>query len=392
MNPLRWLTSLLHNQQQQQPPTVQEAFYGLDHALLNITLPPPSMWMNLGYWKDTTSFPTACAALLDQVLITAGLLSPDGGPLPHSSTKTLRMLDVGIGCGDQSLRILGYTKKTDGDNAGDGEVNEYGGLRPLFDEYVGITSLPVQARFAGERVRRVQEEQLSSEKEEMRKYSSSTATTTAKTKTRARIFCADAAKPASWTEDIHSSLESYTRVSTKSKEDTSSTQDANEDQEKEPQKHDSEAKDETEEETYLLALDTLYHFTPSRLPLLKYTNKTLHANLLAFDLLLPSHPLPLMTRLLLRLLCLFTSTPYSNFLTESQYRDLLIEAGYDDSKIEFRDISEHVFPGVAAFMKRRVEEARMFGVKGVGKYKGAGVVFRWWATGVVKGAVVVARI
>jgi hypothetical protein len=51
MNPLRWLTSLLRNQQQPQPPTVQESFYGLDHALLNITLPPPSMWMNLGYWK-----------------------------------------------------------------------------------------------------------------------------------------------------------------------------------------------------------------------------------------------------------------------------------------------------------------------------------------------------
>ncbi|KAL3491465.1 hypothetical protein BJX62DRAFT_124690 [Aspergillus germanicus] len=390
MNPLRWLTSLLHNQQQ--TPAVQESFYGLDHALLNITLPPPSMWMNLGYWEDTTSFPTACAALLDQVLITAGLLSPTGEPLLHPSTKTLRMLDVGIGCGDQSVRILRYTKKTDGDNAGDGEVNENGGLRPLFDEYVGITSLPVQARFAGERVRRVQEEQFESEEKELMKDSSSTATTTANTKTRARIFCADAAKPASWSEEIHTSLKSYTRVSTKSKEDASSTQDANEDQEKEPRKQDSEAEEENEEETYLLALDTLYHFTPSRLPLLTYANKTLHANLMAFDLLLPSHPLPLITRLLLRLLCLFTSTPYSNFLTESQYRGLLTEAGYDDSKIEFRDISEHVFPGVAAFMKRRVEEARMFEVKGVGKYKGAGVVFRWWATGVIRGVVVVARV
>jgi hypothetical protein len=304
------------------------------------------------------------------------------------------MLDVGIGCGDQSLRILGYKRKTDGDNAGDGEVNENGGLRPLFDEYVGITSLPVQARFAGERFRRVQEEELGSEEKEMRKDGSSTATTATKMKTRARIFCADAAKPASWSEEIHASLESYTRASTKSKdEDSSSTtsRDITEKKDREKPKEQTEGKEE-EEETYLLALDTLYHFTPSRLPLLTYTNKTLHANLMAFDLLLPSHPLPLLTRLLLRLLCLFTSTPYSNFLTESQYRDLLIEAGYDDSKIEFRDISEHVFPGVAAFMKRRVEEARMFGVKGVGKYKGAGVVFRWWATGVVRGVVVVARV
>ncbi|KAJ0414961.1 hypothetical protein BJY00DRAFT_294144 [Aspergillus carlsbadensis] len=383
MNPLRWLASLLRTQQQ--TPAVQESFYGLDHALLNITLPPPSMWMNLGYWKNTTSFPTACAALLDQVLITAGLLSPTGEPLPHPSTTTLRMLDVGIGCGDQSVRVLGYTRKTD-----DKKANEEGygdGLRPLFDEYVGITSLPVQARFAGERVRRVQGEQSDSEigKE---KDSSSTATTAPTPKRRARIFCANAAKPASWGEEIHTSLSSY---HSKPEEDGSSTQNTDDNKEEKPRKQDSKA-NETEEETYLLALDTLYHFTPSRLPLLQYTKQKMNANLMAFDLLLPSHPLPILTRLLLRLLCLFTSTPYSNFLTESQYRALLVEAGYDDSKIEFRDISEHVFPGIAAFMKRRLEEARMFGFKGVGKYRGAGVVFRWWATGVVRGVVVVARV
>jgi hypothetical protein len=300
------------------------------------------------------------------------------------------MLDVGIGCGDQSVRILGYTRRTD-DKNDNGDVDVGGdGLRPLFDEYVGITSLPVQARFAGERVRRVQEEQFESEEKGMRKDSSPTATT--KTNTRARIFCADAAKPESWSQEIHTSLESYTRASTNPEENASLTQDTGEKQEEDPRKQAGGANDREEEETYLLALDTLYHFTPSRLPLLRYANQTLHANLMAFDLLLPSRPLPLLTRLLLRLLCLFTSTPYSNFLTESEYRSLLLEAGYDGSKIEFRDISEHVFPGVAAFMRRRVEEARMFGIKGVGKYKGAGVVFRWWATGVVRGVVVVARV
>jgi hypothetical protein len=50
MNPFRWLTSLLRTHQQN-PPAPTESFYDLDHALLNITLPPPSMWMNLGYWK-----------------------------------------------------------------------------------------------------------------------------------------------------------------------------------------------------------------------------------------------------------------------------------------------------------------------------------------------------
>lgn len=25
--------------------------YGLDHAVLNVRLPPQSMWMNMGYWE-----------------------------------------------------------------------------------------------------------------------------------------------------------------------------------------------------------------------------------------------------------------------------------------------------------------------------------------------------
>lgn len=29
----------------------EDKLYGLDHALLNIEMPPPSMWMNMGYWK-----------------------------------------------------------------------------------------------------------------------------------------------------------------------------------------------------------------------------------------------------------------------------------------------------------------------------------------------------
>ncbi|KAL2836253.1 hypothetical protein BJY01DRAFT_258748 [Aspergillus pseudoustus] len=371
MQPLRWLTSLLRTQQQ--PPPKTESFYGLDHAVLNLPIPPPSMWMNLGYWKDTTDFPTACAALLDQVLITAGLLDSDdggggGGPLPHPANKSFRMLDVGIGCGDQALRILGYKREMPmGGGGGDGGGN---GLRPLFDEYVGITSLPVQAEFAARRVAKLQEE--ADEK------SSAQAA-----KTRAGIFCADAAKPASWSKDIHASLEPFR---------TKPHQEHATDPEKENQELESEEQPESLTETYFLALDTLYHFSPSRVPLLKYTKTTLNANFLAFDLLLPRTPLPLITRLLLRLLCLITGTPYSNFLTESEYISLLVEAGYDESQIEIRDISEHVFSGIARFMKRRVAEAKMFGVGGAGKYKASAVVFNWWATGVVRGVVVVARV
>lgn len=30
--------------------------YGLDHAVLNVQLPPQSMWMNMGYWEVSLSF------------------------------------------------------------------------------------------------------------------------------------------------------------------------------------------------------------------------------------------------------------------------------------------------------------------------------------------------
>lgn len=42
-------------------------------------------------------------------------------------------------------------------------------------------------------------------------------------------------------------------------------------------------------------------------------------------------------------------------------------------------------------MGRRVVEARPFGIK-LGKYRAARIVFDWWArSGIVRGAVVVAR-
>jgi hypothetical protein len=30
--------------------------YGLDHAVLNVQLPPQTMWMNMGYWEVGFSY------------------------------------------------------------------------------------------------------------------------------------------------------------------------------------------------------------------------------------------------------------------------------------------------------------------------------------------------
>ncbi|KAL6231788.1 hypothetical protein BDW75DRAFT_243579 [Aspergillus navahoensis] len=348
------------------------SLYGLDHAVLNLPLPPPSMWMNLGYWKDTTDFPTACAALLDQVLITASLLDQNADAIPSSPEKRMRLLDVGIGCGDQSLRILGYRHKRglgmrSGETetacqAGAGDAEDDTSPRaPLFDSYVGITSMPVQAQFAKQRVESLEENlhalppSLSGEKREDKHLISSN---------RAQIFCADAADPSTWNVELKSSL--------------------------------PPAPTQETEENWLLALDTLYHFSPSRLPLFKYTCSTIHASLMAFDLLLPTPRPSLWTRLILRILCLFTGAPYTNFLTEEEYTALLVEAGYDASKISFRDISRDVFGGIAGFINSREEVLKRYGLggsKGLGKFTGAGKVFGWWArTGVVRGVIIVARV
>ncbi|OJJ53089.1 hypothetical protein ASPSYDRAFT_62281 [Aspergillus sydowii CBS 593.65] len=296
-------------------PTNKSLVYGLDHAILNTPIPPPSMWMNLGYWKDTSDFPTACAALLDQVLITASLIDEDGDAKPHLAQKKLRLLDVGIGCGDQSLRILGYKKRGENSSAEVKEKSIDEPKAPLFESYVGVTSLPVQAEFASQRIEHSFPSPSLSEEVE---------SNDAKTTPRAQIFCADAANPSSWPSELHTSLK--------------------------------EEEDEGGTENWLLALDTLYHFHPSRTPLFKYTYSTLHASIMTFDLLLPSSPrLSLWTRLLLRILCLFSGTPYSNFHTEEEYTALLVAAGYDIEKIVLRDISEDVFAGIAGFCQRRGE-------------------------------------
>ena len=30
----------------------QKGLYGFEHAVLNVEVPPKSMWMNMGYWED----------------------------------------------------------------------------------------------------------------------------------------------------------------------------------------------------------------------------------------------------------------------------------------------------------------------------------------------------
>ncbi|KAJ5193636.1 hypothetical protein N7491_000966 [Penicillium cf. griseofulvum] len=340
--------------------------YGLDHAALNIQLSQQSMWMNMGYWEYTNDFPEACQALLDQVLTAA--LSTETAP-------AIRILDVGCGCGDQSLyltRVLNGSSPTSHESRTETKLTttasisstrsdippSESGLRSRYskinvqsssslrlDSYIGITLEPAQAALGSSRIHHMQRESGDN--------------------TQADIFCADAATPSSWTGELKKSITALADVSNKQHENEDTS-------------------------TWLLALDTMYHFHPSRLPLLTYACNSLDASFMAFDMIL-SNSITWYEKILLRLVCWGTNSPFGNFVSEKEYVDLLVTAGYNPAFIEVRDVSQYVFRGLADFIKRRVEEARPFGIK-MGKYRAARFVFEWWAKGsIVRGVVVVAR-
>lgn len=108
---------------------------------------------------------------------------------------------------------------------------------------------------------------------------------------------------------------------------------------------------------------------------------------MAFDLLIGEN-VTWWQKLLLRIVCLGTNAPFGNFITEKEYIDMLVAVGYKRENIEVRDVSKFVFGGLAGFLAVRKE----YGMP-MGKFGMARRVFDWWAaTGVVRGAVVVARV
>lgn len=237
--------------------------------------------------------------------------------------------------------------------------------RPLFDSYVGITLLPEQAELARQRLE-ASSRMKESNPTTIAAAANTRATTTTEplaVPTRADIFCADAADPSSWNEELQRAVS--------------------------PPARDSDAP--AKATTWLLALDTLYHFQPSRLPLLRYANSELHASFMAFDLLL-SDSATAWQRLLLRGVCFMTGAPFTNFVTKSEYEALLVRAGYAVDDISMKDVSEDVFGGLAGFIRQKDARLRRMGMSVGGKFRGAATVFDWWAkSGVVRGVLVVAR-
>lgn len=176
-----------------------------------------------------------------------------------------------------------------------------------------------------------------------------------------RLFCANASRPAAWNPRVREAVESL----------------AGDD-------------DERFQERWLLALDCIYYFKPSRKPVLEYAARHLGAGAMAFDLVLNPEA-SLRDRFAVRAVGFMMGCPLGTFLTIDEYKDQLVECGYERDGITIRDISEHVFPGVVDFIAMQERALSQYGIS-LGGFKLAGRLFDWFGrTQVVKAVIVVAR-
>ena len=141
----------------------------------------------------------------------------------------------------------------------------------------------------------------------------------------------------------------------------------------------------------IFALDCVYHFS-SRSRFLQESARVFRENgRTAMTDLIVGDNITILQRLLMRIICLLTGSPYSNFKTKNEYHSDLVLAGFED--ISFEDISRDVFPGLREFISRHRREMMKFeiGGKWTGYMVFARVLKWWWDTGVVRFVIVDAR-
>lgn len=263
----------------------------------------------------------------------AQVLQDEASGSNKNVVNTLSIIDLGFGCGDQCLYIKDVL-----DNQRQRKRDKQG--RGLLKAYIGITLESPHFCIAQERLGLQQ----------------------SNTNAVFEIYCADAGRPASWTLEIRNAVSLACQTNDEKRD----------------------------HENWLLGLDTLIHFQPSRWPVIEYANRKLGASLMAYDLCIAEN-LSVGQRIILRLMAFFGQSPFANWVTIQEYRERLVVAGYARERIVIRDISEHVFDPLAGFLRKREVELEQYGLS-IGRFRYAAGMFAWWGrTGVVRGCIIVAR-
>lgn len=243
--------------------------------------------------------------------------------------RSIAVLDVGFGCGDQTVELARAL-----------DAPAWQSFR-----YVGLTLNQAQLSLAYQRVER---EIAAANRHGVKLWPESF-----------RLFGADAARPEIWERPVRALVDGLA--------------------------------DEACSDRWLLALDCLYHFSPSRTPLLLYAARELKANFMAFDLVLNEKSF-FSARVAARLVGRITGCPFNAFLTEDQYVQQLVDVGYDRDTIQVRDVTSEVFSGLVAHIERQQRSLKPYGIS-MGSIGVAKRIFNWFdSTGVVRAVIVVARV
>ena len=307
---------------------------------------------------------------------TADLIDEDGY---RTGRWPIKLIDLGFGYGDQTIEI----------------TQNY---PTLASSYIGLTIDATQYNFAHQRLsclRLLQDHPVTTdtpsdlpsreEHAELDKYPNhQTNLLHQKLETHAKelngkeknvsIFCADAAQPATWSDEIKEAITPNLAKQLRENSQKPSLSKMR------------------KQESWILALYTLHHFSPSRQLIFNHAYQKLQASIMAFDLIL-GEKTTVVERTCMRIIAIVMGCPMGNFMTAGEYRKQLLKTGYEEDKVEIRDISEYVFEGLADYLKKRDKELEVYLGRGIGPYKVFGWLWRWWArSGIVRGCIVVAKI
>ena len=101
---------------------------------------------------------------------------------------------------------------------------------------------------------------------------------------------------------------------------------------------------------------------------------------MAFDLIF-GEGTTLVERTCTQIIALFMGWPMGNCMAATEYRRQLLKAGYEEDKVEIRDISQCGFKGLADYLKKRDVELKVCLGRGIGTCKVSGWLLRWYCCG-----------